>query len=604
MRNSEKVLNSLSEHSSNLDYKFDRLYRILFNEEMYAVAYQNIYSNEGNLTRGVDGKTIDGMSINRVQALIEVLKNESYQPTPSRRTYIPKKNGKKRPLGIPAFDDKLVQEVMRMILEAIYEGHFEKCSHGFRPHRSCHTALASIQDGFVGAKWFIEGDIKGFFDNINHDVMIKTLSERIADERFLRLIRKFLNAGYMEDWVFHKTYSGTPQGGVISPILANIYLDKLDKFMMEYISEFNKGKSRKVTPEWKRINSRKGKRVAKYKVETDSQKRESLLLEIKKLHKEMGTVPATVAMDENFRRLKYVRYADDFLIGVIGSKEESIEIKEDIKVFLNEKLKLELSDEKTLITNTKQSAKFLGYEIGVRRSEKTKRNKKGIPIRCIGNKVVLMVTNEVIKKKLIEYRAMRVVNEIGKKEVWKPSPRPYLRNNDDLEILTRYNAEIRGFYNYYSLANNCNIIDSFYNIMEYSMYKTFASKYESTIRKIIRKYSRNKEFIVEYENKRGDKKQSKFYNGGFKRIKTNRIDYADNLPQAIKYRGLMSTSLMDRLKARECEYCGAADDLNMYHVRKLKNLKGKEDWEQLMIARQRKTIAVCNKCYNKIHAKK
>lgn len=314
MRNSEKVLNSLSEHSSNLDYKFDRLYRILFNEEMYAVAYQNIYSNEGNLTRGVDGKTIDGMSINRVQALIEVLKNESYQPTPSRRTYIPKKNGKKRPLGIPAFDDKLVQEVMRMILEAIYEGHFEKCSHGFRPHRSCHTALASIQDGFVGAKWFIEGDIKGFFDNINHDVMIKTLSERIADERFLRLIRKFLNAGYMEDWVFHKTYSGTPQGGVISPILANIYLDKLDKFMMEYISEFNKGKSRKVTPEWKRINSRKGKRVAKYKVETDSQKRESLLLEIKKLHKEMGTVPATVAMDENFRRLKYVRYADDFLI--------------------------------------------------------------------------------------------------------------------------------------------------------------------------------------------------------------------------------------------------------------------------------------------------
>lgn len=604
MRNSEKVLNSLSEHSSNLDYKFDRLYRILFNEEMYAVAYQKIYSNDGNMTHGVDGKNIDGMSIRRVQRLIEVLKDESYQPFPSRRTYIPKKNGKTRPLGIPAVDDKLVQEVMRMILEAIYEGHFEKCSHGFRPHRSCHTALASVQEGFVGAKWFIEGDIKGFFDNIDHDVMMKILSERIADERFLRLIRKFLNAGYVEDWVFHKTYSGTPQGGIISPILANIYLDKLDKYMMEYTSEFKKGKSRKVNPEFKRINSRKYKHVVKYKVETDSQKRENLLLEIKELHEEMGKIPATLAMDEDFRRLKYVRYADDFLIGVIGSKEESLKIKEDIKVFLEKKLKLELSDEKTLITNTKQSAKFLGYEIGVRRSEKTRRNSKGIPIRSLGSKVVLMVTNEVMKKKLIEYKAMKLVNVADKKEVWRPMPRPYLRNNDDLEILTRYNAEIRGFYNYYSLANNCNIIDSFYNIMEYSMYKTFASKYESTIRKIIRKYSRNKEFIVEFEDKRGKKKQSKFYNEGFKRNKMNRIDYADNQPQAIKFRDMKSTSLMDRLKARECEYCGATDDLNMYQVRKLKNLEGKESWEQLMIARRRKTMAVCNICYTKIHAKK
>jgi group II intron reverse transcriptase/maturase len=604
MRNSEKVLNSLSEHSSDLDYKFDRLYRILFNEEMYAVAYQKIYSNEGNMTRGEDGKTIDGMSIRRIHRLIEVLRDESYQPFPSRRTYIPKKNGKPRPLGIPAVDDKLVQEVIRMILEAIYEGHFEKCSHGFRPHRSCHTALASIQESFVGAKWFIEGDIKGFFDNINHDIMIGILRERIADERFLKLIQKFLNAGYVEDWIFHKTYSGTPQGGIISPILANIYLDKLDKYMMEYASEFKKGKSRKVNPEFKRINSRKYKRVVKYKVETDSQKRESLLLEIKELHEQMGKIPATLAMDEDFRRLKYVRYADDFLIGVIGDKEESLKIKEDIKDFLEKKLKLELSDEKTLITNTKQSAKFLGYEIGVRRSEKTRRNSKGIPIRSLGSKVVLMVTNEVMKKKLIEYKAMKIVNVEGKKDIWKPMPRPYLRNNDDLEILTRYNAEIRGLYNYYSLANNCNIIDSFYNIMEYSMYKTFASKYESTIRKIIRKYSRNKEFIVEYENKRGEKKQSKFYNEGFKRKKKNRIDYADNLPQAIKYRDMMSTSLMDRLKARECEYCGATDDLNMYQVRKLKNLKGKESWEQLMIARRRKTMAVCNICYTKIHAKK
>ena len=603
MRNSEKVLNSLSEHSSNLNYKFDRLYRILFNEEMYAVAYQKIYSNDGNLTRGAGGDTIDGMSISRVHTLIELLKNESYQPRPSRRVYIPKKNGTKRPLGIPAFDDKLVQQVVKMILEAIYEGHFEKCSHGFRPHRSCHTALASIHDGFGGAKWFIEGDIKGFFDNINHDVMIKILSERITDERFLRLIRKFLNAGYMEDWVLHKTYSGTPQGGVVSPILANVYLDKLDKYMMEYISQFNKGKSRIINPAYKRVNSSKSKRVVKYKKEEDSQKRELLLIEIKDLHKRMGKIPATLAMDKNFKRLKYVRYADDFLIGVIGSKEESIKIKEDIKLFLIEKLKLELSEEKTLITNTRHSAKFLGYEVSVRRSEKTRRNSKGFPIRSLGNKVVLMVTMEILKKKLIEYKAMRVVSETGKKDLWRATPRPYLRNNDDLEILNRYNAEIRGLYNYYSLANNCNILDSFYNIMEYSMYKTFASKYESTIRKIIRKYSRDNDFIVTYDNKRGEKRQRKFYNEGFKRNKMNRLDYADNLPLTQVYMGMLGTSLMDRLKAHKCEYCGATDELRMHHVRRLKDLDGKKGWEQHMIARKRKTIAVCNNCYNKINAK-
>ncbi len=227
MRNSEKVLNSLSGHSSNLNYKFERLYRILFNEEMYAVAYQKIYPNQGNNTCGTDGKNIDGMSIERIKSLSERLKDESYQPHPSRRTYIPKKNGKMRPLGIPAVDDKLVQEVVKMILEAIYEGQFETCSHGFRPHRSCHTALDYIKTAFTGVKWFIEGDIKGFFDNINHDVMIDILRERIEDKRFLRLFRKFLKTGYMEEWRFHKTYSGTPQGGIISPILANIYLDNI-----------------------------------------------------------------------------------------------------------------------------------------------------------------------------------------------------------------------------------------------------------------------------------------------------------------------------------------------------------------------------------------
>lgn len=600
MRNSENVLNSLAGHSQDPNYKFERLYRLMYNENLYALAYQNIAPNKGNCTKGADGQSIDGMSMKRIYNLIDRLKDESYRPYPAKRVYIPKKNGKKRPIGIPAFDDKLVQEVIKMVLEAIYEGHFEKCSHGFRPHRSCHTALASISEGFDGTRWFIEGDIKGFFDSIDHDVMIRILGKRIKDERFLRLIRKFLKAGYLEQWKYHKTYCGTPQGGVLSPILANIYLDKLDKYMVEYISSFNIGKARKRNPEYKRIGSRKDKRVKKLKNERDRQKIAALRMEIKKLHREMQQHPATLDMDRDFKRMRYVRYADDFLIGVIGSKEDCVKAKEDIKNFLRDKLKLELSDEKTLITNGHDKAKFLGYEITIRKTDKTRKNKKGIAIRSLDHKTVLLLPFEVMRDKLIGYKAMKIVREKGK-EKWESTSRPYLRSNDDLEILTRYNSEIRGIYNYYCLANNVNILNDFYYIMKESMYKTFSSKYESTVRKIIRKYTRDKIFRVQFEDSKVRKQERTLYHGGFKWRKDARIDSAHLLPS---YRGTQSTSLMARLRACECEYCGATDNLKMVHVRKLKDLKGKQGWERLMIARKRKTMAVCNQCYRKIHGKK
>ena len=584
MRDSANVLNSLAGHSQDPNYKFERLYRLLFNENLYALAYQKLSQNAGNYTKGTDGQTIDGMSIKHIHSIIGQLKDESYRPCPARRIYIPKKNGKQRPLGIPAFKDKLVQEVVRMILESIYEGHFEDCSHGFRPHRGCHTAMASLQKGGTGARWFIEGDIKGFFDNINHDVLIGILAERINDERFLRLIRKFLKAGYMEQWEYKNSYIGTPQGGIISPILANIYLDKLDKFMRNYINVFNKGKARVRNPEYKRVANRKDKRVKKLKNETDEQKKEALRREIAILHREMQQLPATLDMDENFKRMRYVRYADDFLICVIGSKEDCVKAKGDIKTFLQDTLKLELSDEKTLITNSHDAAKFLGFDVTVRSTDKTRKDFRGIPIRSLDHKVVLLLPYEVMRKKLLDYNAMRIIIKNGK-EAWESTSRPYLRSNDDLEILNRYNSEIRGIYNYYCIANNVNILNSFYYYMKESMYKTLSSKYESTVRKIIRKYCRNKVFTVRYENNKGEMLERTIYHGGFKQRKDARIDNAHIMPS---YRGTESTSLMARLKARECEYCGAEDNLRMVHVRKLKDLKGKQEWERFMIARQRK----------------
>lgn len=597
MRSPERVLNSLNEHSKDSSYKFERLYRLLFNEELFYVAYQKIASNGGSTTKGSDGRSIDEMSLARIETLIASLKDESYQPHPSRRVHIPKKNGKTRPLGIPAFEDKLVQEVVRMILEAIYEGHFETTSHGFRPKRSCHTALLHIQKTFNGAKWFIEGDIKGFFDNIDHDVLVGILRERISDDRFIRLIRKFLKAGYVEDWTFHNTYSGMPQGGIVSPILANIYLDKLDKYVKEYIRHFDMGTKRRPGKESNDLANERKRTVRKLKKIKDGTEKAALVARLKAIEQERAAFPSGDEMDGSYRRLKYIRYADDFILGVIGSKEDALRIKEDIKSFLSESLALELSEEKTLITHTGKSAKFLGYEITVTRNNHQRRDVRGCLRRTYGKRVRLNVSMATLRDKLLEYGAMEIKLRNGK-EVWKPKCRSGLIFNDDLEILDRYNRETVGFCNYYLIANNCVVLHNFRYIMEYSMYKTFAGKYRSTVRKINKKYRYNKLFTVKYEQK-GAIKSRTFYKTSFKRRTTAFNGSCDIEPYSIA--DVSRTNLTDRLKAEKCELCGATGKLIMHHVRNLKDLKGKESWERLMSARKRKTIALCPSCHRLRH---
>lgn len=597
MEKSERVLKALSDHSQSSDYKYERLYRYLFSEEMFAVAYQRIYAKQGNMTPGTDGKTIDEMSLERIERLIVSLKDESYQPHPARRVYIPKKNGKKRPLGIPSFEDKLVQEVVRLMLEAIYEGHFEGTSHGFRPHRSCHTALGMIQKSFAGAKWFIEGDIKGFFDNIDHNVLISILRERISDERFLRLIRKFFNAGYVEDWKYNKTYSGTPQGGIISPILANIYLDKFDKYIKEYAAKFRKGDRRSINPEYWRLNNKKNRLKQKLQKTSDEQMRKSYLYEIAQLSKQMLSTPHKDAMDADFRRLQYVRYADDFLISVIGSKSECETIKADITQFMREQLKLELSDEKTLITHAQDKAKFLGYEIFIRKSDAVKRNRDGVLKRDFNGAVVLTLNSAVIQKKLTEYNALEVRNIDGK-DIWWSKPRRYMTPMKPEDILAQYNAEIRGLYNYYSLAANVSKeCASFAFIMKMSMFKTLGWKLNTSARKVRQKYQKDKDFVIPYNDAKGKQKYRVFYNEGFKKRNAQfDVDY-DKLPQTMY---VPYPSLVERLKDGRCELCGKDGKVVMHHVRTLTKLKGNNEWEKQMLQRHRKTLVVCEDCNSMI----
>ena len=602
MRSPQNVLESLKSKATNANYHYQRLYRNLYNPEFYLLAYQRIQAKQGNMTAGTDGKTIDGMGMRRIENLIEKLRDYSYQPKPARRTYIPKANGKMRPLGIPSFDDKLVQEVVRLILESIYEPTFCNASHGFRPRRSCHTALQHIKRNYTGVKWFVEGDIKGCFDNIDHHVLVQILRRRITDEHFIGLIWKFLKAGYMENWVYHNTYSGTPQGSLISPILANIYLNELDVFMASYAQAFNHGAKRQINPAYKKpLDVRRGKQewLKRNENKISEEKRREVTAQIQEINQYLRTIPYGDPMDNEYRRIVYVRYADDFLIGVIGSKADAKQVKADVGIFISNKLHLEMSSEKTLITHGNDFAHFLGYEITASSEQNSTRMKTGYTKRSYTGRIKLYVPKEKWLNRLLSYGALKI-NVVEGKEVWEPTRRPGLMRLDDIEILNQYNAEVRGLYNYYRLAHNVSVLNSFLYVMKFSMYKTFAGKYRTSMRKIIRKYSHDGDFIVSYPTKKGTK-STVFYNQGMryddKIVVTENPDIIGRTNENRRY-----TSLIDRLKGNTCEWCKAETrDIEIHHVRKLKDLSGKAEWERHMIARKRKTMALCHSCHVKLH---
>ena len=597
MRNPENVLKSLSENALKTEYRYERLYRNLYNPEFYLLAYQNIATSQGSMTAGTDGRTLDGMSMERIESIISKLKDHSYQPNPARRVYIAKKNSKKkRPLGIPSTDDKLIQEVIRMILEAIYEPTFSSNSHGFRPKKSCHTALKEVVTLFTGAKWIIEGDIKACFDSFDHHVTINLLRKRIKDETFISLMWKFLRAGYMEQWVYHTTYSGSPQGSGMSPILSNVYLHELDVFMASLKSKFDRGETRlrKVYENHDKV--RWTFRKAKKKLEDN--RNEENVRAFKLAQKNMLSTPHLSEMDNNYKRIQYNRYADDFLIAIIGSKEDAQSIKEQVKVFLQDTLKLTMSEEKTHITHSSEMVRYLGYDIRVSRSQDVKRTKKGLQ-RVWYGKVQLYVPKEKWIAKLHEYSALKIKKDEKGKEIWKPIHRGALMPLDEVAIISKYNSEIRGLYNYYRLAINACNLGKFHSIMRGSCLKTLAAKYNSSVMKMYIKYrSQNGDFGANYKTKNG-LKRCEFYNEGFKRNKSDAPQFADTMPQ---YReNIRPNSLAGRLKSGVCEACGASPiKVYMHHVKRLKDLREDNKFEMLMIQKRRKSLALCPKCYEEV----
>jgi len=587
----------------------------MFKPDLWVKAYAKLAPHPGNMTPGMDGQTIDGFNLKIIDDLIRQLQEESFRFSPVRRAYIPKKNGKQRPLGVPDFKDKLVQEIIRMILENIYEPVFSENSHGFRPHRSCHTALSQIKNTWKGLVWCIEGDIKGFFDNISHTGLISILEKKIEDRRFLRLLHNALKCGYVEDWKFHVTYSGTPQGGIVSPVLSNIYLNELDAFMEDLIEEYHQGTVRRRNKEYKRLGAKilyHRKIVAAHEDLNPSQEwqsRKEHIQRIGSLKKEQRKVISIDPFDPNYRRMKYVRYADDFVIGIAGPKKEAEAIKAKVQEFLDQTLSLELSDEKTLITHLEKPIPFLGYQFFKWNREKVvrveyKNHKHPLIKRTLSGAIKL----EVPRQKMIDYAKKQ---GYGCLQTLESIHRAKLINNSEMEILHTYNAELRGFANYYKLANNYHHLDHLFHLGQYSFLKTLANKGKSSVGKVAKKLCRHLqgELCLLVGSKDGEKKPHKLVRlkhlpkqkGA---VKTSQPDI-DVIPNVMRYSG--STELEKRLLANPCEACGKTQGImEVHHIRKLKDIRKKKNinkWDKIMIARNRKTLVLCYDCHHLHHEK-
>jgi group II intron reverse transcriptase/maturase len=550
MQNAETVLGALRDRSRR-GLPCDELYRQLFNPQLYLLAYGRIYANKGAMTPGASGETADGMSLAKIGRIIEAMRSERYRFRPVRRVHIPKKNGKLRPLGLPSWADKLVGEVARLLLEAYYEPRFSARSHGFRPGRGCHTALREVASTWTGTTWFVEGDVSDCFGSLDHEIMVRVLSEKIRDNRFLRLVRNMLKAGYLEDWRWNATLSGVPQGGVLSPVLSNIYLHKLDEFAGKVlIPEYTRGKARKPNPAYRRVLF----------AATQARKRGDTAT-ARDLRKQLRSLPYADPRDPGYRRLRYVRYADDTLFGFAGPKAEAEQIKHRLAQFMRDELGLELSREKTLITHARTgAARFLGYEITVQHNN----NYLTAGRRSVNGIITLRVPKTVIKAKSAPYTKRG-----------HPAHRGPLLNETDHTIVSTYAAQYRGIVQYYLLASDAWRLNQLRWIMETSLLKTLAGKHRSTVTTMAARYRATistphgprRCFEATLSRSSGSRPLAARF-GGIPLTRQKTAVITDRQPaQVIRRKELITRFLTGR-----CEICGHTSGTEVHQVRKLADL--------------------------------
>ena len=562
------------------------LYRLLYNPSLYVMADERLKSKPGNMTPGADGQTLDGFSLEAIEATIALMRTEQYRPTPVRRTYIPKAPGKWRPLGVPSPRDKVVQECVRLILEAMYEPMFHDNSHGFRPGRSWHTALESLRRNWVGTKWTLKIDIAECFERVDHRRLLDILREKIADDRFMHLIRKFLNAGYLENWVYHRTYSGTPQGSVLSPILMNVYLSKLDAKLEALCAQYSRGQRR--TQNSQRIALMKARKNVLEQGEADPSCRVALQSALREWNQRILRTPVYDYDDPAYTRVKFLRYADDIAGGIIGPKALADHIKEEIAPFLWEELTLELNHHKTQVIHVPtEKARFLGYEFQAASSRLRRRNlrRKGSPhnvvqtVRTNTGNIKLLVPLGDLSQKLRKYMAKG-----------KPTHLSGLVNQPIAHIIDHDNGVIRGWYHYYQLAENVGRLNHARYVLRYSLAKTLAHKERSSVAKVFRTYGKHLTFT------KPNGRVVCLFNAPLTQVKKAKTTTAvDALPNWGPRR--TQTRLRD-----SCAICGSPEQVEMHHVRHIrKRGQAARGFSLYLAAINRKQLPVCHACHRDIH---
>jgi len=599
----EKRLNSLPD-LSRLGKRVNGLHRLLACPRIWELAYEAIAPNKGALTPGADpNNTLDGFSLERMTRIITAVQDGTYRFTPVRRHYIPKTNGKLRPLGIPSADDKLVQAAVKLVLGQIYEPIFSENSHGFRSGHSCHTALDQIRGKWSGVTWLVDVDIVGFFDNIDHGILLDLLRKRINDEDFLRLIKRMLTAGFMEDWTWHPTYSGTPQGGVISPLLANVYLHELDEHTASLKAKFDKGRGRRITPEYRQQSKllEKHRRHVKALRSIGAEEAAQEHLEvIRELHAALIEMPCVDPFDPGFKRLLYIRYADDFLIGILGSKQDAANVMAEVTAFLKSQLKLDVSEEKSGIHRAAEGTSFLGYTVHTYTSNR---------VLTIHRKGQCVATRRTASR-LMQLRADRAKlasfverKKFGNYHTGQADAIGHLTGATDLEILVSYNVMMRGLAEYYKRGNRWRRDLTWVSrIWWFSLMKTLATKHKCSVNSVLNNVLTRRlgERGLWYENKGQRKFMRVFY---LRHVSDGEPAKPDFDKERVVTLSTGRSSFTDRLRARTCEGCGAEDvPLEIHHAKKLADVKHQSLAAQVKAARTRKRVALCVPCHHALHA--
>ena len=470
----------------------EQLFRILHKEDIWIAAYENIKGNRGALTAGIDKETLDGFSTSKLKKVQTEVLTERYQFKPVKQTWIPRPDGRKRPLGIPTPNDKLVQEVIRMILEAIYDSNFDDRSFGFRSGKGVHDALEYVEKQIRWVDWVIKGDIEQAYPTIDHNKLCEVLKLRIKDERFMNLIRKSLKCGIYDNPNTIYSKIGVPQGSIVSPILANIYFNELDKWVEKKSQEVYQEGSTKRHPRYRQLEYQI-KKVSKlvHNTEQNSKERDQLVKEIKRLIQERNQTPSL--LDRGIE-IRYVRYADDWIIGIKGSKELAKQVKEEVGSFLQEHLKQRLDPRKTKIINIRAGKFiFLGYDIYLPRNMRMVKYKKGHGQQTTRRQAPMLrmqLPVDKVTKRLSERGYVGYINN-KLRPISKGSYTPL----EDAVIVNHFRSVWLGLSNFYSGSTNREHLQYIHYLLHSSCAMTLAHRHRSSSSKIFQKHGKRLEIL-------------------------------------------------------------------------------------------------------------